>query len=76
MGRTDDMLIIRGVNVFPTQIEEILIQMEETQPHYQIIVDRGQSILMRLRSGLRSRMSFSRMKQERWKAFGIGLIMR
>ena len=41
MGRTDDMLIIRGVNVFPTQIEEILIQMEETQPHYQIIVDRG-----------------------------------
>ena len=45
MGRTDDMLIIRGVNVFPTQIEEILVQMEETQPHYQIIVDRGQKHL-------------------------------
>jgi phenylacetate-CoA ligase len=42
MGRTDDMLIIRGVNVFPTQIEEILVRVEETQPHYQIIVDRGQ----------------------------------
>ena len=41
MGRTDDMLIIRGVNVFPTQIEEILIQLEETEPHYQIVVDRG-----------------------------------
>ncbi|MDC7125531.1 MAG: phenylacetate--CoA ligase [Spirochaetales bacterium] len=45
MGRTDDMLIIRGVNVFPTQIEEILVQMEETQPHYQILVDRGQTHL-------------------------------
>ncbi len=45
MGRTDDMLIIRGVNVFPTQIEEILVQMEETQPHYQIVVDRGQKHL-------------------------------
>ncbi|MBI9109380.1 MAG: phenylacetate--CoA ligase [Spirochaetales bacterium] len=45
MGRTDDMLIIRGVNVFPTQIEEILVQMEETQPHYQIIVDRGKKHL-------------------------------
>jgi len=42
MGRTDDMLIIRGVNVFPTQIEEILIQLEETEPHYQIVVDRGE----------------------------------
>lgn len=44
-GRTDDMLIIRGVNVFPSQIEEILIQMEETQPHYQILIDRGKSHL-------------------------------
>ena len=45
MGRTDDMLIIRGVNVFPTQIEEILVQLEETEPHYQIVVDRGQKHL-------------------------------
>ncbi|MBI9101024.1 MAG: phenylacetate--CoA ligase [Spirochaetales bacterium] len=45
MGRTDDMLIIRGVNVFPTQIEEILVQLEETEPHYQIVVDRGQTHL-------------------------------
>ncbi len=40
MGRTDDMLIIRGVNVFPSQIEEVLVRFEKTQPHYQIIVDR------------------------------------
>lgn len=40
MGRTDDMLIIRGVNVFPSQIESILMEIEETEPHYQIIVDR------------------------------------
>lgn len=39
-GRTDDMLIIRGVNVFPTQIESVLLEMGETAPHYQLIVDR------------------------------------
>ncbi len=45
LGRTDDMLIIRGVNVFPSQIEQVLMQIEETEPHYQIIVDRGASHL-------------------------------
>jgi phenylacetate-CoA ligase len=40
MGRTDDMLIIRGVNVFPSQIEEVLVKIEGTEPHYQIVVDR------------------------------------
>jgi len=39
-GRTDDMLIIRGVNVFPSQIESVLLSMGEIQPHYQIVVDR------------------------------------
>jgi phenylacetate-CoA ligase len=39
-GRTDDMLIIKGVNVFPSQIEEVLFEVEGTQPHYQIIVER------------------------------------
>jgi len=38
LGRTDDMLIIRGVNVFPSQIEGVLVGMEEIGPHYQIIV--------------------------------------
>ncbi len=40
VGRTDDMLIIRGVNVFPSQIEEALLQIEGTAPHYLIEVDR------------------------------------
>jgi phenylacetate-CoA ligase len=39
-GRTDDMLIIRGVNVFPSQIESVLLERGETAPHYQLIVDR------------------------------------
>ncbi len=39
-GRSDDMLIIRGVNVYPSQIETILIEAEGTEPHYQIILDR------------------------------------
>ncbi|MCP4133970.1 MAG: phenylacetate--CoA ligase [bacterium] len=39
-GRSDDMLIIRGVNVFPSQIETVLMEVEGTEPHYQIIVDR------------------------------------
>jgi phenylacetate-CoA ligase len=40
MGRSDDMLIIRGVNVFPSQIEAVLLNIEGTEPHYQLIVDR------------------------------------
>lgn len=39
-GRTDDMLIIRGVNVFPTQIEAALLEVDFVAPHYLIIVDR------------------------------------
>ncbi len=40
MGRTDDMLIIRGVNVFPSQIEHALLQVPGIEPHYRIVVDR------------------------------------
>ena len=39
-GRTDDMLIIRGVNVFPSQIESVLLEMKAATPNYMIIVDR------------------------------------
>jgi phenylacetate-CoA ligase len=39
-GRTDDMLIIRGVNVFPSQVEHVLMGVEGVEPHYQIVVDR------------------------------------
>ena len=40
MGRTDDMLIIKGVNVFPSQIESALVGMEGVGPHYQLVVRR------------------------------------
>lgn len=40
VGRTDDMLIIRGVNVFPSQIEEALLRVEGTAPHYEIVIER------------------------------------
>ncbi|MBR3261548.1 MAG: phenylacetate--CoA ligase [Lachnospiraceae bacterium] len=43
-GRSDDMLIIRGVNVFPSQIETALLSLDETTPNYQIIVDRVGSL--------------------------------
>ena len=45
MGRSDDMLIFRGVNVFPSQIESILIETEGTEPHYLIVVDRDNTIM-------------------------------
>ncbi|MDR2796219.1 MAG: phenylacetate--CoA ligase [Spirochaetaceae bacterium] len=44
-GRTDDMLIVRGVNVFPSQIEQALIEIEGTEPQYVIVLSRGESHL-------------------------------
>ncbi|NTV91217.1 MAG: phenylacetate--CoA ligase, partial [Clostridiales bacterium] len=43
-GRSDDMLIIRGVNVFPSQVESVLLEVGETAPHYQLIVDRKDNL--------------------------------
>ncbi|MDT8423076.1 MAG: phenylacetate--CoA ligase [Desulfuromonadales bacterium] len=43
-GRSDDMLIIRGVNVFPSQIESVLFSIEGIEPHYQLIVDRADNL--------------------------------
>lgn len=43
-GRSDDMLIIRGVNVFPSQIESILVRIEGVEPHYLLIVDRKENL--------------------------------
>ncbi len=43
-GRTDDMLIIRGVNVFPSQIESVLMETEGIEPHYQLVVDREDNL--------------------------------
>ncbi len=40
VGRSDDMLIIKGVNVFPSQIEAVVLEIEELEPHYMILIDR------------------------------------
>ncbi len=44
LGRSDDMLIIRGVNVFPSQIEEVLVRYQEIAPHYMIVVSRKDNV--------------------------------
>ncbi len=44
LGRTDDMLIIRGVNVFPSQIEEVLLRCDGVEPHYELHVDRRDNL--------------------------------
>ncbi len=44
VGRSDDMLIIRGVNVFPSQVESVLLEMSETKPHYLLLVDRENNL--------------------------------
>jgi len=43
-GRSDDMLIIRGVNVFPSQVEHVLMSIEGVEPHYMIVVDRVENL--------------------------------
>ena len=43
-GRSDDMLIIRGVNVFPTQIEELILKEHELAPHYQLEITRPKNL--------------------------------
>jgi len=44
-GRTDDMLVVRGVNVFPSQVEEVVLATPGVEPHYQIVVDRPKNKL-------------------------------
>ena len=43
LGRTDDMLIIRGINVFPAQIEAELLRTDGLEPHYELLLERGES---------------------------------
>ncbi|MCP9611899.1 phenylacetate--CoA ligase family protein [Coprobacter tertius] len=43
-GRSDDMLIIRGVNVFPSQVESVILELEEFEPHYMLVVDRKNNL--------------------------------
>ncbi|HEY8394917.1 MAG TPA: phenylacetate--CoA ligase [Thermaerobacter sp.] len=43
-GRVDDMLVVRGINVFPSEVEYQLLKFEELAPHYQIVIDRGRAL--------------------------------
>jgi phenylacetate-CoA ligase len=66
MGRSDDMLIIKGVNVFPTQIEEVLFQVEGCEPHYQLVVDRvGAVDVLEVHVEVHESIFFDEMKKQR-----------
>lgn len=66
MGRSDDMLIIKGVNVFPSQIEEVLVAIEGCQPHYQLLVDRKGSLdTLEVSIEVTENIFFDEMKKQR-----------
>ncbi len=66
MGRSDDMLIIKGVNVFPSQIEEVLVAIEGCEPHYQLIVDRkGALDVLEIQIEVTENIFFDEMKMQR-----------
>jgi phenylacetate-CoA ligase len=66
MGRSDDMLIIKGVNVFPSQIEEVLVAIEGCEPHYQLVVDRKGSLdVLEVCIEVTENMFFDEMKKQR-----------
>jgi phenylacetate-CoA ligase len=66
MGRSDDMLIIKGVNVFPSQIEEVLFAIEGCEPHYQLIVDRkGTLDVLEVCIEVTENIFFDEMKRQR-----------
>ncbi len=65
-GRTDDMLIINGVNVFPSQVEEVFNAFEHTTPHYMIFVKKkGYLDLMEIHLEVSESMFFDEMKKQR-----------
>lgn len=66
MGRSDDMLIIKGVNVFPTQIEEILFQVEGCEPHYQLVIERIDNVdRLEVQVEVNESIFFDEMKKQR-----------
>lgn len=66
MGRSDDMLIIKGVNVFPSQIEEVLVAIDGCEPHYQLVVDRKHSVdSLEVRIEVIESIFFDEMKRQR-----------
>ena len=66
MGRTDDMLIIKGVNVYPSQIEAVLFEIEGIKPHYQIVVEReGRLDRITVKVEVVESIFFDEMKKQR-----------
>jgi len=66
MGRSDDMLIIKGVNVFPSQIEEVLVAIEGCKPHYQLVVERkGALDVLEVCIEVTENIFFDEMKRQR-----------
>jgi phenylacetate-CoA ligase len=66
MGRSDDMLIIRGINVFPSQIEEVLVSIENCEPHYQLVVSReGSMDILEICIEVTENIFFDEMKMQR-----------
>jgi phenylacetate-CoA ligase len=66
MGRSDDMLIIKGVNVFPSQIEEVLFQVEGCEPHYQLVIERlGNMDVLEVQVEVNEKIFFDEMKKQR-----------
>ncbi|MGB4600258.1 MAG: phenylacetate--CoA ligase [Trichlorobacter sp.] len=66
MGRSDDMMIIKGVNVFPSQIEEVLFAIDGCEPHYQLIVERrGTTDVLEVNIEVTEHLFFDEMKRQR-----------
>ncbi len=66
MGRSDDMLIIRGVNVFPSQIEEVLFDIEGCEPHYQLVLEtEGAMDVLEVHIEVTENIFFDEMKKQR-----------
>jgi len=65
-GRTDDMIIIKGVNVFPSQVEQVLNQFEGIKPHYQIVLGRDGALdTMDILMEVNENLFFDEMKKQR-----------
>ena len=66
MGRSDDMLIIRGVNVFPSQVEEVLFAIEGCEPHYQLVVEKkGAMDILEVDIEVTENIFYDEMKRQR-----------
>ncbi|MFH2012825.1 MAG: phenylacetate--CoA ligase [Pseudomonadota bacterium] len=66
MERTDNMLIIRGVSVFPSQIEQVLYEFEGCKPHFQLVVDRKERMdVLEVLVGVSESIFFDEMKKQR-----------